>query len=299
MKLEKSGAITALIIVVMIAAIFFIFENQLIPNCVSMWESSDPILVPFSEAKGYDVILDISPTATAYIKGAINVNYEVLFDQDKRLKPAASLSQILGNAGISRNDSVLVYGKCQPCGGGPSAATYAFWVLKYLGQKKIGLLDGEIENWTAAALPTSQTPTVRPKTSYLPKLNAEMMTTYDQVNNSRAKIVDARTPQDYTSDAIPGSVNIPYDAVLENGRLKNQTALSHLFVGLDKNRSVVVYTATGVKASMVCFALELTGYKACLYTWNDWIAHRGSEGIRGNNRTQVRTSLPGSQNISK
>jgi thiosulfate/3-mercaptopyruvate sulfurtransferase len=140
---------------------------------------------------------------------------------------------------------------------------------------------------------------VRPKTSYLPKLNAEMMTTYDQVNSSRAKIVDARTPQDYTSDAIPGSVNIPYDAVLENGRLKNQTALSHLFVGLDKNRSVVVYTATGVKASMVCFALELTGYKACLYTWNDWIAHRGSEGIRGNNRTQVRTSLPGSQNISK
>jgi thiosulfate/3-mercaptopyruvate sulfurtransferase len=237
--------------------------------------------------------LDVSPKTATYIDGAININYEEFFDQDKRLKSADQLSEILGNAGISRENSVLIYGKCQPCGGGPSAATYAFWVLKYLGQERLGLLDGEIENWTAAGLPTSMTPTVRPKTIYVPKIDAEMMATYDQVNGSNILIVDARTPQEHDSAAIPGSVNIPYDSVLDNGKLKNRTALSDLFIGLDKNRTVAVYTATGVKASMECFALELIGYRAILYTWNDWLIHKGSK------RLQANMSRPGPQNISK
>ena len=293
MELKKSGAIAALIIAVAIVALLLIFENHLNANGTTIAEASEPMLVPLSKAENYDIILDVSPKTAAYIDGAININYEEFFDQDKRLKSADQLSEILGNAGISRENSVLIYGKCQPCGGGPSAATYAFWVLKYLGQERLGLLDGEIENWTAAGLPTSMTPTVRPKTIYVPKLNAEMMATYDQVNGSNILIVDARTPQEHGSAAIPGSVNIPYDSVLDNGKLKNRTALSDLFIGLDKNRTVAVYTATGVKASMECFALELIGHKAILYTWNDWLIHKGSE------RLQANMSRPGPQNISK
>jgi len=293
MELKKSGAIAALIIAVAIVALLLIFENHLNANGTTIAEASEPMLVPLSKAENYDIILDVSPKTAAYIDGAININYEEFFDQDKRLKSADQLSEILGNAGISRENSVLIYGKCQPCGGGPSAATYAFWVLKYLGQERLGLLDGEIENWTAAGLPTSMTPTVRPKTIYVPKLNAEMMATYDQVNGSNILIVDARTPQEHGSAAIPGSVNIPYDSVLENEKLKNRTALSDLFIGLDKNRTVAVYTATGVKASMECFALELIGHKAILYTWNDWLIHKGSE------RLQANMSRPGPQNISK
>jgi len=293
MELKKSGAIAALIIAVAIVALLLIFENHLNANGTTIAEASEPMLVPLSKAENYDIILDVSPKTAAYIDGAININYEEFFDQDKRLKSADQLSEILGNAGISRENSVLIYGKCQPCGGGPSAATYAFWVLKYLGQERLGLLDGEIENWTAAGLPTSMTPTVRPKTIYVPKLNAEMMATYDQVNGGNILIVDARTPQEHDSAAIPGSVNIPYDSVLENGKLKNRTALSDLFIGLDKNRTVAVYTATGVKASMECLALELSGHKAILYTWNDWLIHKGSE------RLQANMSRPGPQNISK
>jgi thiosulfate/3-mercaptopyruvate sulfurtransferase len=293
MELKKSGAIAALIIAVAIVALLLIFENHLNANGTTIAEASEPMLVPLSKAENYDIILDVSPKTAAYIDGAININYEEFFDQDKRLKSADQLSEILGNAGISRENSVLIYGKCQPCGGGPSAATYAFWVLKYLGQERLGLLDGEIENWTAAGLPTSMTPTVRPKTIYVPKLNAEMMATYDQVNGSNILIVDARTPQEHGSAAIPGSVNIPYDSVLENGKLKNRTALSDLFIGLDKNRTVAVYTATGVKASMECFALELIGHKAILYTWNDWLIHKGSE------RLQANMSRPGPQTIPK
>jgi thiosulfate/3-mercaptopyruvate sulfurtransferase len=104
-----------------------------------------------------------------------------------------------------------------------------------------------------------------------------MLATYDFVKNSRAQIIDARTLQDRGVGSIPSSINIPYDEVLEKNRLKDRSALGLLFSGLDKDRPVIVYTATGVKASMVCFALEFLGYKASLYTWNDWMTHKNYE----------------------
>lgn len=242
-------------------------------------DGTGQILVSLSDVEKYDVILDVSPNATMHIPGAINLNYVEFFDQDKRLKPDSELAKILGNAGISRNDSVVVYGECQPCGGGPSAATFTYWIMKYLGQEKIGLLDGEIGDWTAAKLPTENVSAIRPKSDYEPRLRPELLATYGSVKNNESQIVDTRTPEDRSVGSIPGSIDIPYDAVLENNRLKDRSTLGQLFSGLGKDRSVVVYSATGVKASMVCFALELLGYKASLYTWNDWLTHESAENI--------------------
>ena len=38
-------------------------------------------------------------------------------------KSAAEIATILGEAGISPEDTVVIYGECLPCGGGPSVAT--------------------------------------------------------------------------------------------------------------------------------------------------------------------------------
>lgn len=279
MKLKTSSVIAALIILGIIAALFYISGNQLNPYGASRIEISGRMLVSFSEAKGYDIILDVSPTATKHIDGAININYEKFFDQDKRLRSNSQLSQILGDAGISRQNSVLVYGECQPCGGGPSAATFVYWVLKYLGQDKLGLLNGGINDWAAAGLSTEKLPKTRSKTSYIPQPKVDLMATYDLVNKGNMQIVDARLPSEFRNGSIPGSINIPYDAVLEKGKLKDQANLSILFTRLEKDKPVAVYTATGVKASMICCTMELLGYKASLYSWNDWIEHKGSKNM--------------------
>jgi thiosulfate/3-mercaptopyruvate sulfurtransferase len=118
-------------------------------------------------------------------------------------------------------------------------------------------------------------------------LRPELLATYDLVKDNQVQIVDARTPQDRGVSSIPGSINITYDAVLENDRLKDRNALGLLFSGLSKDRPVVVYTATGVKASMVCFALELLGYKASLYTWNDWLEHENAKNMRTNESARI------------
>jgi len=41
----------------------------------------------------------------------------------------------------------------------------------------------------------------------------------------------------------------------------------------------VVYTNTGVKASMVWFVLDLMGYDARIYSWQDWLASQPKLGL--------------------
>ena len=69
----------------------------------------------------------------------------------------SEMAAVLGEAGISQDDAVLIYGECQPCGGGPSAATYVYWIMKYLGHENVKLLDGGIDDWVAAMQPDSNT----------------------------------------------------------------------------------------------------------------------------------------------
>lgn len=231
-------------------------------------------LAPISSDIDADVVLDISPNATEYIPGAVSLNYENFLDDSKKLKPASELAKLLGNAGISQDDSVVIYGECQPCGGGPSAATYVYWIMKYLGHEKVRVLDGGIDDWVAAKKPTETTPANLTPKSYIPMLKPELLATYDYVRNGQAQIVDARTVEEFEAGSIPGAVNIPYESVLDGKRIKDEASLKELFAGLAQDRPVIVYTSTGVKATMVWFALSLLGYDSRVYSWQDWLDHQ-------------------------
>ena len=62
-----------------------------------------------------------------------------------------------------------------------------------------------------------------------------------------------------------------------DGELSDDAALKILFSSLDKGRPVVVYTNTGVKASMIWLALTLLDYDASIYSWKDWQANSASD----------------------
>lgn len=231
------------------------------------------VLVPIENASSSGTILDISPSSTEYIPGAINIPYTKFLEAGGALKPVLEMARVLGDAGISQNDDVLIYGECQPCGGGPSAATYVYWIMKYLGHERVRLLDGGIDDWVAAKQPTVSEPSVLPKKNYTATINSNLLATYEYVRSGTAQIVDARTAEEVSAGSIPGAVNIPYDSVLNGKKIKDEAELKKLFASFSKSKPVVVYTNTGVKASMVWFALSLLGYDARIYSWQDWKAN--------------------------
>lgn len=238
-----------------------------VSSFVQRWTSSSK-----PSTYGYDVILDVSPQATEYIQGAISIPY-AKFMNNGSLKPVSEVAKILGDSGISERDSVLVYGQCLPCG---VNSAYVYWVLKYLGHDNVKILDGSIDDWVAAKLPTVTVPKVLPKTNYTPKLNPGLLATYDYVKNGKVQIVDARSFQEFGLGYIPKALNIPYSQVMDNGQFKSEVDLRDLFSSVDKTKPVVVYSDTGAQAGSVWFALEALGYNASLYSRQDWMANQPS-----------------------
>ncbi len=237
------------------------------------------MLVPIEDISDSDILIDVSEKTTEFIPGAVILSYDA-FLLNGGLKSVQEVSQILGGAGISANDSVVIYGECLPCGGGPAASTYIYWMMKSLGHENVRVMDGTIDDWKGLGLPTTNENNtgIRPGVSYVPNYTSKFIAAYDYVKSGTPQIIDARTIEDFGAGSIPGAINIPYDRVLKDDKLKDEASLKKTFAILNKNRPVVVYTGTGIKASVVWFALELLGYDAKLYSWQDWVVNELPKG---------------------
>jgi thiosulfate/3-mercaptopyruvate sulfurtransferase len=237
--------------------------------------ASSAKLLPLSDAGSAEILLDVDEDPKEYIPGAIHIPYTSIWNDGELLKPVPDLVKVLGDAGISDRNDVAIYGKCS-CQAGETIATYVYWVMKYLGHEKVELLDGNIDDWVARKLPTITQPKVLPKTTYVSHLNSTLLASYDYVKSDMAQVVDSRTAKEFEIDSIPKAINIPYERLMHNGELNDEAALREAFKDLDKHQPVVVYSDTGVMATVAWFALGMLGYDARLYSWEDWTAHQPS-----------------------
>lgn len=242
-------------------------QTQASPNWTEM-------LVPMDEISGSEVFLDVSESAKEHIPGAVGVSYEEFTHVDRTLKSVQEIAEVLGKAGISHDDSLVIYGECMPCGGGPALSTYIYWLLKSLGHKNVRVMDGTIDDWKASSRLVNNGTQTKPKANYVPEFTSEYFATYDYIIDNNPQVVDARTQGDFEYGSIPRAINIPYENILYGDRIANEASLDRTFSLLTKERPVVVFTQAGIKGSVVWFALKLMGYDAKLYSYEDWLTHQ-------------------------
>jgi len=211
-----------------------------------------------------------TPIQGSYIEGSIAFPSKSLIQDDGYLKTVSDLAALLGNAGISEDDDLVIYGDCFSCGD----VTFVYWIMKYLGHQNVQMLEGTTGDWDAAGLSRSAALTTRPAVTYSPDPATELLADYDDVAGGEFQVVDARVADQFAAGHIDGAINIDYNRVIENGWIKDSSDLAEIFVDLKKDRPVAVYTKNGGQASIVWYALMLQGYDASLYTWNDWLRHQ-------------------------
>ncbi len=205
----------------------------------------------------------------AHVKNAIHVPTRSFLDGDGNLKENAELAQVLGNAGISRDDSVVLYSSSESSG----EAEFAFWVLSYLGQKEIMLLDGNLADWKAAGLPVESSDNKKDVVVYEQDINSEILAEYEYVKSGQAQIADARPFMEFGKGRIPGSTAMDPTNVIKRGQIKDVDDLDMVFARLSKDKPIVVYSDDYSRSSLVWYALQLMGYEAAIYTWEDWKEH--------------------------
>ncbi|MCX6680400.1 MAG: rhodanese-like domain-containing protein [Methanothrix sp.] len=234
------------------------------------------ILKAMKSVSSSDVVMDVSNTdsySTSHIKNAIHIPSKAFLNGEGNLKTNEELAKVLGDAGVSRDDSIVLYAGKESSG----EAEFAFLVLSYLGQKDVQLLDGSLGDWKASGLPEETSENILPGTEYGPMVKPQVIAEYQYVKSGQAQIIDVRPFVEFGKGRIPGSIALDPANVIKGDKIKTGTDLGMVFSRLDKEKPIVVYSDDYSRSALVWYALQLMGYEASIYTWEDWKAHKAAE----------------------
>lgn len=223
-----------------------------------------------------------------HIPGAVNIPFRSLDDLEANKAglpiPPEKAVKLFGEAGIDRGTRVVAY----DADGGLFAARL-FYVLEFFGHDKVQVLNGGLRKWRAEGRPLStERPQVSPKV-FVPTPRPELIATAEEVKarlgDGRVRLVDARSPKEYAGEdvrakrggRIPGAVNVDWAVTVDpnDQTFKPAPDLASLFEskGVTRDKEVVVYCQTGVRAAHDYFVLRLLGYDRVRNydgSWLEW-----------------------------
>lgn len=160
------------------------------------------------------------------------------------------------------------------------------------------MLDEGLNGWIAQGQPLETGAAQRSPHTFNARFNADAVVNMQQVEqalNTEVQILDARAAPRFYAEApeprpglhrghIPGSINIPYGELLENGRFKSLEALNKTFTdkGVNINGPIITSCGSGVTAAVLAFGLlSLNAPQVKLYdgAWSEWGALSGKQPI--------------------
>jgi thiosulfate/3-mercaptopyruvate sulfurtransferase len=202
------------------------------------------------------------------------------------LPDAAGLAHWLGRCGVGDASEVVVYDDM-----GGAFAVRLWWLLRWLGHTRVGLLDGGLQAWQAAGgTLTTEVPAPTPAVFTAEPDDNRWISTdalAAALPNGRVQVIDARAPERFRGEQepidpvaghIPGAINLPFTGNLDaDGRFLPPEALRERFtaaLGDTPPARVGHSCGSGVNACHNLFAMELAGLAGSrLYagSWSEWI----------------------------
>jgi thiosulfate/3-mercaptopyruvate sulfurtransferase len=225
-----------------------------------------------------------------HIPGAVRFDIDTVKDRSSPLPhmlpaPEAFAAEV-GVMGIGDGMILVVYD-----GAGLFSAPRVWWTFRAFGATDVKILEGGFPAWTAEGRPVEDGPPHRrePRT-FTARLDPAAVADADAVKialaDSTAQVVDSRPADRFRGEApeprpglrsghMPGSRNVPFTAIVDNGRLKDADALREVLAeaGVDPERPIITSCGSGVSASIMSLALETMGRPAqALYdgSWAEW-----------------------------
>ncbi len=192
----------------------------------------------------------------------------------------------LGRMGVGSASQVVGYDHA-----GGTYAARLWWMLRWVGHRKVAVVDGGWQAWTAAGHPvTTELPTLTPA-EFIGKPDRSLVdaaAVAKRLNSKEMILIDARSSErfhgrnetiDPVAGHIPGALNRFFkDNLNTQGFFKSPQELRADFnslVGDAQPEKVVHQCGSGVSACHNLLAMEIAGIKGTrLYpgSWSEWIA---------------------------
>ena len=231
-----------------------------------------------------------------HIPGAVFASIDAVLSGKKTgsngrhpLPPRDALVEAFRAWGIDNNTQIVAY----DAQGGQFAARL-WWLARWLGHQRVGLLDGGWQKWLSEANLSSQKMADQTRGSFVASTSLVSVVTVAQVAGSLGSrdriLLDARTPERYRGEQepidpvaghIPGARNRPWQQNLNADQtFKSAVELRHefdLMLGADAPQKITHQCGSGVTACHSVFAMQLAGLPgSALYggSWSEWVSDR-------------------------
>ncbi len=196
------------------------------------------------------------------------------------------LARKLGSWGVSNTSQVVVYD-----GTFGAMAARLWWMMRWLGHRRVALLDGGFPRWQREGFSvTTELPVVKPAV-FNPSVNRDLFVDATIVDRQRSdndhRIIDARSEERFAGDVepldkvaghIPGALNLPWEDNLDfSGSYLSADELRALYadkIGAVPPENVIHMCGSGVTACHSILAMEHAGMRGSkLYagSWSEWI----------------------------
>ncbi|GAA4355607.1 sulfurtransferase [Angustibacter luteus] len=231
---------------------------------------------------------------SGHIPGAVKVDWHTdLNDPVTRdYVDGARFSEVLGQRGISRDTTIVVYGDKNNWW-----AAYALWVFTLFGHEDVRLLDGGRAKWLAEERDlTREVPQPTPATYPVVERDDSKIRAFkdDVLAHLGGKLIDVRSPGEFSGELlhmpnypqegavrgghIPGARSVPWArAAAEDATFRSREELEAIYEGekgLTSTDDVIAYCRIGERSSHTWFVLtHLLGYDSVRNydgSWTEW-----------------------------
>ena len=252
-------------------------------------------------------IIEVDEDTTAYekghIKGALawNWNTDLHAASGRDFVDQQGLTRLLQQAGVDKGTTIVLYG-----GNNNWFASYAYWLLRYLGFGNVKLLNGGRKKWELESHELTSDVSSHNPTDFTISgpVQGDIRAFRDDVlskvkEGDVSAFVDVRSPEEYRGEKlapdhlpqeqaqvpghIPGAANIPWSkAANDDGTFKSADELKALYegVGITPDKETIAYCRIGERSSHTWFALqELLGYKNVKNYDGSWTEYGSLVGV--------------------
>lgn len=239
---------------------------------------------------GMEAVRDIQAEYLAgHLPDAPYFDIEALSDHTSpyphMLPRAESFAVAMRELGVSSDKHLVVYDE-----GNLFSAPRAWWMLKTFGVAQVSILAGGLQGWKESGFALATGEVNLPEGEFEAHADESRVKRLTDVllisHEGGAQIIDARPANRFNAEVdeprpglhrghIPNSLNVPWNSLVEQGKLKPEAELQTLFVdaGVDITQPVVASCGSGVTAVVVILALTALGARdVTLYdgSWGEW-----------------------------
>jgi thiosulfate/3-mercaptopyruvate sulfurtransferase len=224
-----------------------------------------------------------------HIPGAVFFDIEAVCDHSTdlphMLPGPRQFADEVGALGIGDGDTIVAYDSV-----GLFSAARVWWTFRIFGAKNVFILDGGLPKWKSEGRPLEARETRRKAREFHAEFDTAAVAMVGDVqmalNDGSAQVVDARAADRFhgrvpeprpgvRSGHKPGSFNVPYANVIENGRLASAARIAAAFAaaGVDLDKPIITSCGSGVTAAILTLALDAIGKQPKgLYdgSWAEW-----------------------------